>query len=267
MSNVKKVAADYEYALDDVKVTNLNAGCVVRLKWEASKLSHHGHTDSVTVGLDGCAKFHLSTIDFTAGMKPAPGVADEWAPKTIKFTLLEMPKGADHHRYSSYDQEALGIDDREPVDELDNRKKKKKKAKKKKAEEPVDDSENDLTRDKSPQPGLFTRLKEKRKSRKIAECVLQLAYFVDVDKKHVVIEMERLKLKHRRDGSLEPLMVSANPLLAMNVTSKQQQKKKKEKQKNDEQEQEQTEQEKKQKKGKQKKHKEDQNKQDAEQKT
>ena len=246
MPSEKKIAATYEYTLDEVRVSNLNAGCVVKLKWEANRLTHHGHTDAVTVGLDGSARFHVSTVEFASDMKPASGVADEWAPKTVKFTLVEMPKGSDHHVYNQYDEDDAYLDDREPVDELDNHKKKNKKKKKRDNDEDNESNRSMNDEKKRPhsskQPGLFTRLKEKHGSRKIAECVLQLAYFVDANRKQVVIEMERLKqYKHRNDGSLQPLMVTANPLLCMKVTSAKKETDKKHKKQKKEQKQQQEE--------------------------
>ena len=248
-TGMAKVAAPYTFTLDHVRVTNLNAGSVVQLKW-ASSLRHKGRTDAITVGLDGVAAFEVSTIAVPVAMKPAAGIPNEWAPRTVKFVLLQMPKSADHR----YD------DTRAPVDELDNRHDRKRKQKQQQRrnrrskstarngvqEEDEEGSDDDNgynvlgdgdsdeeDEDEQQQQGqggrrggLLARWKERRASYKVATCSLQLSFFAEAKNQAVIVEMERADKgsdssgRHHRNGTISPLMVSANPLLAVSITAK-----------------------------------------------
>ena len=210
----KKVATTYNYTLAQVRVTNLNAGSVVALRWRAARLRHHGRTDAVTVGLNGIAAFAVGTVAFPVALKPAAGVADEWAPRTVRFSLLEMPATADHHNYEE-DNDEEEEEEEAPVassvvDEGD---------------EADEDNDEDAPQPQQEQPhkkklGLLARWRERRAAHEVARCTLQLAYFADADAKPVVVEMERAEHRRRhRAGAVSPLMVSVNPLLAVTVTA------------------------------------------------
>ena len=214
-SSARKVATTYNFTLAQVRVTNLTAGSGVALRWRAARLRHHGRTDAVTVGLNGIACFAVGAVAFPVALKPAAGVADEWAPRTVRFSLLEMPRSADHHNDEEEDEneednDESGVleddddDDEDIVPQEDNdRKKQQKKEQKQKKK-----------------PGFLARWRERRAAHEVARCTLQLAYFADADAKPVVVEMERTESRrHRRDGAVSPLMVSVNPLLAVTVTA------------------------------------------------
>ena len=203
----KKVATTYNYTLAQVRVTNLNAGSVVALRWRAARLRHHGRTDAVTVGLNGIAAFTVGTVAFPVALRPAAGVADEWAPRTVRFSLLEMPATADHHDYGAPDDDAAPVAD-DIVDAEDDE------------EEEAPQKEKQQPQQQK-RPGLLARWRERRAAREVARCTLQLAYFADAAAKPVVVEMERVDghRGHRPAGTVSPLMVSVNPLLAVTVTA------------------------------------------------